>query len=123
MDDLRESMGRRRFVVDLGGNGEVRIGLDGHGQFTQVAVVENAAAWSYFKGVLLLLLRFFYELLVAGDLEPEEFGADERSPDQHSQTDNPVAQPEERLRCLCASIAVGAGIEIELVHAGYPEKR
>jgi hypothetical protein len=47
--------GEARLVVNFSGDGVDGVDLDGHGQFVQVAVVENAAARSYLKGALLLL--------------------------------------------------------------------
>ena len=40
--------------VDFGGNGVDGVHLDGHCEFVHVAVVENTAARSDFKGALLL---------------------------------------------------------------------
>ncbi len=46
-------------VVDLIGDGIDGVDLHRHGQLTHVAVVEDATAWRYLKGALLLLLRAF----------------------------------------------------------------
>ncbi len=50
------SMRGRLLVVNLGRHGIDGVRLHGHGQFAQVAVVEDAAARSHLKGALLLLL-------------------------------------------------------------------
>ncbi len=56
MDDGGEDACGRLLVVDLGGHGVDGVDLHGHGQLAHVAVVKNAAAGSYLKGALLLLL-------------------------------------------------------------------
>ena len=57
VDDGGQRARRGFLVVDLRGNGVDGVDLHGHGQFVQVAVVENAAARRDLKGALLLLLR------------------------------------------------------------------
>ena len=89
--------GRLLFVsIDLRGYGEDRVHLHGHGQFAQVAVIEDAAARSHLEGALLLLFSALHELLVAHDLEPEEAKDNQDGPGQKEQADQPEARPLER---------------------------
>jgi hypothetical protein len=76
VDDGGQSVRGSGLVFDLGGHGVDGVDLHGHGQLVQVAVVEHAAAGSYLKGALLLLLRALNKFLVAHDLEPEEAAGD-----------------------------------------------
>jgi hypothetical protein len=78
-----------------------RIGVNGvgqnrHGQLAQVAVVENAAAWSHFKSALLLFRCALHELLMAHDLQPEQASRNGAGPQEKEQADDPEARPPER---------------------------
>ena len=89
-------MGGGLFVVDFGGVGVDGVDLDGHGQFVKVAIVENAAARSYFKDALLLLVGAFDVFLVLNELEHEEAGGNGAGPDEKEEADEPEARPLER---------------------------
>jgi len=55
VDDLGEELrGVGAVVAELGGDGVDRVDEDGHAELAEVAVVEDAAAGSDFKGALLL---------------------------------------------------------------------
>ena len=83
-------------VGDLGGIGVDGVDQHGHGQLAHVAVIENAAARSHFKGALLLLLGALDEFLVAHDLQPEEARGNGAGPEQKEEADEPEARPLER---------------------------
>lgn len=68
------------FVVDFSWDRVNRIDLHCHGQFAHVAVVEHTSARSYFKGALLLLLRFLNVFGFVDDLQPEQAHSDGESP-------------------------------------------
>ena len=89
VDEGGEGVRRGLLVVDLGGHRVDGVGLDGHGQLTEVAVIEDAAAGSHLKGARLLLLGAVNKLLVTDDLEPEEAAANDAGPDEKEQADEP----------------------------------
>ena len=103
--DLARGFG---LVGNLRGIGVNRIGLHGHGQLVQVAVVENAAARRHFKRALLLLLRALHEFLVAHDLQSEEPGRDGAGPEEKKQADKPEARHPQREGAR-HGFAIGAG--------------
>jgi len=57
------------------------------------AVVQNAAAGSYFKGVLLLLGGALHKVLVTHDLQPEEPAGDGAGPHEKEDADDQKARP------------------------------
>ena len=91
VDYCRQLSGQREFrlrnlcrvfaVGDVVGNRVDRVHQDGHRQFVQVAVVENAAPRSYFKGALLLAGRFLDEMLMIENLQPHQPQRDDRNPE------------------------------------------
>ena len=96
VDDGGEGARGGLLVVDLGGVGVDGVDLHGHGQFVQVAVVEDAAAGSDLKGALLLLFGALHVFLVAHDLQPEEAACDGAGPEEKEETDEPEARALER---------------------------
>ena len=100
---LRASVRAARpcLVVDLGGNGVDGVDLHGHGQFVQVAVVENAAARSDFKRALLLLLRALDVFVVTDDLQPEETCRDGECPEEKEAANKPETRQPHRRGARC----------------------
>ena len=81
-----------RLVGNLSRIGVDGVGQNGHGQLAQVAVVENAAARSHFKGALLLLGGALHKLLMAHDLQPEQAAGNGAGPQEKEQADDPEAR-------------------------------
>jgi hypothetical protein len=79
----------------------------------QVAVVENAAAWRYFKSPKLLLLSALDKLLVPHNLEPEKPAANGQRPKKKEQADQPETRPLERNNARRAG-AASTGSNVEL---------
>jgi hypothetical protein len=92
VNDCGESMGGGLLVCNLGGHGEDRVHLHGHGQLVQIAVIEHAPARSHLEGALLLPLCALHVLLVAHHLEPEEAQDNQDGPNQKEQADKPEAR-------------------------------
>jgi hypothetical protein len=96
------------FVANLGGIGVNGIGLYGHGQFVQVAIVENAAARRDLKGALLLLLRPIRVFLMANNLQHKQAACNRARPKHKEKADEPKARhPQRDSARQNAAIAVG----------------
>jgi hypothetical protein len=81
---------RAGFLVrDFSGIGVDRRHLYRHGQFLQIAVVENAAARRDFEGALLLSGGALHIRVVAHNHEPEHAGADGQHPKEEESADEP----------------------------------
>ena len=81
-----------RLVGNLGRVGVNGVGQNRHSQLAQVAIVEDAAARSHFKGALLLFLGALHELLMAHDLQPEQAARNGAGPEQKEEADDPEAR-------------------------------
>src|SRR5579862_9842383 len=73
-----------------------RINLHRHRQLAQVAIVQNAAAGSYFKCALLLLFCALNISRVLNDLEPEQTAGDRKDPHAEEEADEPETNAFER---------------------------
>ena len=78
------------------------------GKFAQIAIVKNAAAGSYLKGALLLLLGALNIFAMANDLNPEEASGNGEGPEEEKQAHKPEARQLEGHGARCG-VAVSIG--------------